>query len=373
MNATHNLRVLCLARSYGENAGGMERLSYEYIDTLYRQPGVTVSKIVLPYKDGTSLKIHRLRSILFAFTVIPGALAAARTVDVIHLGDPLLSLVGWLIKKIWKKPVVVSVHGLDVSFPNPVYQWYLHTFFSGFDLYVPISRAARGQLQKFSLAGKVEVIHPGLRDRLFDPTRTHLDLEELLGFAVRETKILLTHGRLVARKGQAWFIGNVLPLLSPSVHYVVSGEGEERPKLKALAQALNLSNRVHFLGKVSEEHLAVLYNSADVYVQPNVPVAGDTEGFGLVVLEAAACERIVVAANLEGLAEAITDKQNGYLVPSQNALAWREQLEKVFQLSPAESHSLGKQARDYTLQKFAWPKIIKQHVDAIRKIVINYR
>lgn len=361
------MRVLCLSRSYGENAGGMERLSFEYINTLGCQPGVTVSKIVLPFKAGVSLRGHRLRSILFAVTSIPAALSAARSADVVHLGDPLLSLAGWLIKKMSKKPVVVSVHGLDVSFPNPFYQWYLHTFFTSFDAYVPISQAAKQQLQKFSLAGRVQVIHPGMRDRLFDPTRTHLDLEELLGFPVRETKILLTHGRLVVRKGHAWFIQNVLPLLPANVHYIISGDGPEKQKLETLSRQLKESHRIHFLGKINNEDLSLLYNTVDVYVQPNIPVKGDAEGFGLVVLEAALCERLVLASNIDGLAEAITDKQNGWLLPAQDAPAWCEQLEKVLQFSPEEAHGLGQQARDYTLQKFSWPKIIQQHLEVIYK------
>jgi glycosyltransferase involved in cell wall biosynthesis len=366
--ANDKLKVLCISRSYGLQAGGMERLSYEFIEALGKQPNIEMQKIVLPFTAGTSLRTHHLRSILFSLYVIPEALIEARKVDVVHLGDPLLSLAGWLIKIIWNKKVVVNVHGLDVSYPNALYQWYLKAFFTGFAGYTAISQEAKQHVMKLNVQGRIEVIPPGIHDRLFDPTKTRFDVSELLGFDVTGKTILLTHGRLVARKGHAWFIKHVLPALSPAVHYVISGDGPQRANLDALVETLGLKDQVHFLGKVSEEQVSTLYAGADIYVQPNISVAGDSEGFGLVVLEAATCEAVVLAANLEGLKEAIADGHNGMLIESGNAPAWQEKIQDVMNMSSEDRRALGKQAREYTLEKFGWGKIIEKHCTILTEI-----
>ena len=68
---------------------------------------------------------------------------------------------------------------------------------------------------------------------------------------------------------------------------------------------------------------------ADVFVQPNIPVPGDMEGFGLVAIEAAMQGSLVVASSLEGLIDAVDDGVTGELLPAQDATAWRTHLEEL--------------------------------------------
>jgi hypothetical protein len=98
----------------------MERFSYDLIQAAAKHPGLSIKSI---YHRGS-----RLASPLFAIFVIPRVLRQARRFDVIHLGDPMLSLAGWLVKKILHKRVAVTVHGLDITYPNWLYQRYLRLF-----------------------------------------------------------------------------------------------------------------------------------------------------------------------------------------------------------------------------------------------------
>ena len=68
------------------------------------------------------------------------------------------------------------------------------------------------------------------------------------------------------------------------------------------------------LGAVEDEELIAVYNVADIFVMPNIPVAGDHEGFGIVILEAASCSLPVVAARLEGISDAMRDGEVGDLI-----------------------------------------------------------
>lgn len=327
------MKILFLTRAYGQQAGGMERLSYEFIQAASQQPGVQTHVI--------SHQGSRLTSPLFNFTALPQVLAAAKQADVIHLGDPMLSLLGWLLKKFTHKPVVITVHGLDIIYPNFLYQLYLKLFFQSFNLYFPTSNYVNDLLSsKFNIPySKFQILTPGVSDRFYD---TNIKKDN------GNQKILFTSGRLIKRKGHEWFICEVLPHLSENVEYVIAGQGPESKNLIPLQER----NRVTLLGKISEAELQILYNTADAFIMPNIPVDNDVEGFGLVLLEAALCNLPVFAANLEGIPDAIQNGQNGALLPPKNTQAWVNALTGFLKNPPQDYNS-----RDYTLEHFSWHQV----------------
>lgn len=97
--------------------------------------------------------------------------------------------------------------------------------------------------------------------------------------------------------------GNVRPRL------VIAGDGDDRPRLEALAASLGLAGRVLFTGFVSEATLAELYDRAAVFVMPS-----RGEGFGLVYLEAMRAGRPSIAAQASAAAEIVVDGETGLLV-----------------------------------------------------------
>jgi phosphatidyl-myo-inositol dimannoside synthase len=326
----------------------MERFSWELIRHLKKSPALDVS--VLAHR-GT-----RRTSPFFAIAVIPRALWAARRCKVVHLGDPMLSLVGWLIRHVYGRPVAVTVHGFDVSYRQRLYQLYLRLFFHHFDLYLPISAYVNSLLASRSVTGQRLVINPNVSDRYFDPSINRQRLNALLQtenvVLPPNATILFTSGRLVKRKGHAWFIKRVLPQLPVGTIYLIAGAGPEKESITATAIAAKVASRVIMLGRVSNEALKVLYNSVDAFVQPNRHVEDDVEGFGLVLLEAATCQRTVLAAKTDGIPDAIHDGRNGILIPAGNSRAWRQHLADIPNL-PA--------ARSYTVAHFVWPRAADQY------------
>jgi phosphatidyl-myo-inositol dimannoside synthase len=134
--------------------------------------------------------------------------------------------------------------------------------------------------------------------------------------------VLLTLGRLVRRKGTEWFVRDVLPLLPEEVVLVIAGDGREAEQVRGAVMASGLERRVRMLGEVDDAERELLFRGADLFVQPNIAVPGDHEGFGLVTVEAAIRGLPVVAAELEGLAEAVVDGETGTLLPSGDVDAW---------------------------------------------------
>ncbi len=344
--------ILFITRACGQSKGGLERLSHELIQAMSQNPLVNAQVI----KHTGS----RATSPLFVFSCLPRALAAARHADVVHISDPLLSLTGWLIKKIFHKPIAVNVHGLDITYPNFLYQTYLKLFFRHFDAYFPISRHVNTLLNRWQVSGTRIVVSPGINDHFFDPSITRQQLGSFLAMPLTGRKVLLTVGRLVKRKGHAWFISNVLPKLASNTLYVIAGQGPEANNIKQAALLHQVSNRVVLLGKVPDSNLKILYNTVDVFVQPNIKIKHDAEGFGLVLLEAALCRRPVFAADIDGIPTAIQDNKNGVLVESRSPPAWINALN-----SPPTSVI---NSRAYTLANFSWDKAADKYWLALAKL-----
>lgn len=353
-------RILFISRAYEQHAGGMERLSFELLEQMRKRPDFLVRTLVYQTAQA-SLFWVRIRSLLFLLRIAPRALLAARNVDVVHLGDPVLSKLGWFIRKLYRIPILVTVHGLDVQYANPLYRLYLSLFFRHLDGYIPISTFASRCLARWRVTGQVQVIHPGINDRYFDGTIVRSQLEKLLNRDLTSTTVLVTVGRLVERKGHAWFIEHVLPKLPTNVLYVMAGDGPQRRRIEEVIAKTKAESKVSLLGKVDEDDLRVLYNTADAFIQPNIQRRGDIEGFGLAMLEAASCKRVVLAANVDGIPSAIHDGKNGELLPPANAEAWIAAI-KASAFPGAKNVA----ARDYTLRTFAWPRIAEQYAEFFR-------
>lgn len=358
-------RILCISRAYGENAGGMERLSFEFISELKKSSVCEVTSLVHETKQGRSLLATRIASVLFVLGVLPRAILQSRNVDIVHIGDPVLSFIGWCIRAVRKVPIAVTVHGLDVSYTSNVYQLYLTLFFRSFDAYIAISEHAKELLNKKRVSGKVVVIPPGIRDVFYDNSKTRNDIGRMLRKNIAGRYILATTGRLVLRKGHAWFIQNVIPRLPKNVLYVIAGSGPEYTPISHLIRSLKLSDRVLMLGRISHEDQAILLNTIDAFIQPNILVPGDNEGFGIAPLEAALCGKPVFASNVDGIPSAIHHGKNGTLLPSKETTAWVNTL-AIHMQNPSPLPD----SRGYTLATFQWSTIIKRYesvlLDAIR-------
>lgn len=367
------MRILFVSRAYGEHAGGMERLSYELTQGFPEQ-----QKIVHETKSGASILSTRLQSIMFAIKILPKAIIAAKHADVVHLGDPVLSLVGYCIAHIRHIPIVVTVHGLDIAYPNAVYQLYLRIFFRSFAHYIAISKYAQRILQKHRVRGKISIIAPGITDDIASEQYTRNDLGRFLYRNIEHKVVLATTGRLVTRKGHEWFIKHVMPKLPRTVLYVIAGSGPREKHIAALIRSLRLEDCVIMLGRISHKQKKILLNTIDAFIQPNIAVPGDAEGFGIAPLEAALCGKMVFASNIDGIPSAIHHGKNGILISPKETTAWIktftvyiDQVSKYSSNLPNRSNPnpSGLNPREYTLATFNWKTIAQQYKNVFQSTV----
>lgn len=132
---------------------------------------------------------------------------------------------------------------------------------------------------------------------------------------------ILSVGRLIERKGFDRLIDAFALIAAefPEVLLRIAGQGPEESALKAQAERTGLGDRIQFMGGVSDAELGELYRSCSFFAMPNRTLAdGDTEGFGLIFLEANACGKTVIGGRAGGATDAIVDGETGLLVDGQD-------------------------------------------------------
>lgn len=354
------IRILFISRAYPPVVGGIENQNYE------------LSVWLAKHADMKTIANTRGKKFLpfFLFYASLKALFILHKYDVVFLGDGVLGILGWMIRLFSKKPVICIVHGLDLTFTSKIYQ----RFWVGF--FIP-------RLSKLIAVGN-ETIQAGIKRGInlekfvFIPngvdTEKHLadctknDLADIIGQPVINKKILLTSGRLAKRKGVAWFTNNVMPKLSDDFIYVVAGAGPDKENIEKAIRDNDLIGRVIMLGYVPDENKNMLLNAADLFVQPNIKIHGDMEGFGISVIEAGACRLPVLASDMEGLKDAIKDGKNGFLVESENAQAYIEKINELFN-SGSPRNVYGQTVRDFVVENYRWDHIAQKYLEEIQKTV----
>jgi glycosyltransferase involved in cell wall biosynthesis len=348
------VKILFISRNYPPQIGGLESYSYNLIKCIGEHHAV--SKVVL----------GKPRKHLFWF--MPYALLKAvqlikkDRVLRIHLCDGFLSIIGVLFKCLLPVTVSVTIHGLDITFRNWLYQSIVPRCVARLDKIICVSRHTQKEcIERGIPAYKTNVIPNGIDPADFKISRSRqrcrAEWMERLGIPLEGKRILLTVGRLVPRKGVAWFVKEVVPRLNNSYLYLIVGEGPDFVRVSALVDRLNLGGRVFLLGRVTGEMRNRLLHASDVFIMPNVQVDGDVEGFGIAAIEAGCCGLPVIASDLQGLKDAVLHGRTGFLVEARNTEAFLESIQKI---------DLDRDAvRSWVVETFEWQRVSQRYEEVL--------
>jgi phosphatidylinositol alpha-1,6-mannosyltransferase len=226
-------------------------------------------------------------------------------------------LVAWIMARLLRKPLVVYCHGEELStwgrgrkFRTMLWV-YRHA-----DANIANSEYTLEEMVKLGVRREtITLIYPGVDTERFRPGLPCEDLKQSIGLQAGQ-HLILSVGRLVRRKGFDQVIRAIPELVKQGIdaHYALIGIGEDWDYLSELAKELGVSERLHLLGHVSPEDLPRWYNACDVFVMANREINGDTEGFGMVFLEAAACGKPAIAGDAGGTGAAVVDGETGFRV-----------------------------------------------------------
>jgi len=374
--------ILFVSHQYPPSTGGMQRQSYELIKGMENH--FKVHKHVHQKGSKIPFFLHLKRDVLNILDQNPG-------IKIIHFNDGLMAAMALPLAEACDLPFFVTLHGLDVVFNSQLYQnKYFPKIarrFKGIAVSEATQKACieRGYLSEnisVALNGVGHEIAKTIKEKNF---RTRLS--EMLGQDIENRRIILSVGRPVARKGFSFFAENILPKLSDNVIYLMAGPGFNGVKKWNLANKLlpgntvqlaisslgiptdgqrilelekNDPNRIRYIKGLSWEDLKQLYQTADLFVMPNLSVTGDMEGFGLVALEAAMSETPVIASNIEGITSAIVHNENGILIDEGDLTKWVETIEFLLD-DRAARFELGRKGMEFTLENYSWEKMVEEY------------
>jgi phosphatidylinositol alpha-1,6-mannosyltransferase len=290
-----------------------------------------------------------------------------------------VGLGGWLLQRTRRVPYVVYAQGEELS--GPLGQGRLgrsrykltRQVLRGAAAVVCISRFTRDlvELEYGVPAGRLSLFLPTV-----DPTEAEVDAEQARAVRTEFSAtgpLLLMVGRLAQRrKGFDHAIAALPDVLRrhPTATLVIAGPGDQR-ELRAIADSVGVSTSVRFAGEVERARLMALYSACDVFLLPTRTMPdGDTEGFGVVFLEANLFGKAVVAGRTGGTTDAVVDGETGLLVDGASTSAIADAVQRLLD-DPALSARLGHQGRIRAQREFspaaqqaAFNRLVRTLIDA---------
>lgn len=343
-----------------------------------------------PWEEAGENTDPRFRGALDAFH---RSLAMAKDnldADVVHCHTWYTDMAGFLAKKLWGVPLVLTIHSLEPLRPwkaeqlgNGYYlsSWMERTSIEDADALVAVSQETRADiLRLFSVAPKkVHVIHNGTDLNEFHKVP---GVSGLRRFGVDpERPYVLFVGRITRQKGIIHLV-NAIPWLHPSLQVVLCANTPDTSEIgqemrERIAAVSAQREGVTWISEViPREELIQFYSHATVFCCPSV-----YEPFGIINLEAMACEVPVVASAVGGIPEVVVPGETGLLVdlklkegtfepvdPAQFSRDLAAAINKVA-LDPALSEWMGKNGRKRVEEHFSWAAIARKTLDLYQSLL----
>jgi glycosyltransferase involved in cell wall biosynthesis len=315
------------------------------------------------------------RSLMYRFMpgpfVIAGMTAACRLsrrrrYDVIHVHWPLpLALLGWAAQRARPAKLVTTFYGAELQLAKQRAPWrrFLAWAARRSDRVIAISDYTAREVRE--LAPVAPTIIP-YTTAIADPGASAVRAR-----ATRDGRFtVLFVGRLVERKGVTHLVQAMRELPGDlNARLVIVGEGPERESLERQVAAAGLTGRVELRGRIPHEELERAYATADVFVLPAiVDSRGDTEGLGVVLLEAMSHGVPVIASRVGGIPDIVVDGEAGLLVPPGNAGALAAAIERIARDS-ALAERLGAAGVRRLREQFSWEAVTRRYLDVYASLV----
>lgn len=349
------MRTLHITRNFPPLRGGMERLNARMFEALLAHDGK--SALIGPagsshfVRPGTHIReLPRGAMAITILASIAKGIAMARHVrpDVVLAGSGLTAPAAVAAARACGATPAVYLHGLDVIAPSRLYR----------SVWLPCIRSCQRVLvnsantQRLAVeAGidqwRINIVHPGTDLPGYDPgARARFRARHGIDDAA---PILLSVGRMTARKGLAEFVARALPAIlaeHPKAQFFIIGDeaadalhrgtGAGFERIRSAALASGIADSVRWLGPCAEQELSDAYQGADMHVFPIRDIPGDVEGFGMVAIEAAAHGLATVAFNVGGVSDAVVDGRNGRLIRADDYQAFAHAVGEMLTEDAAE-------------------------------------
>ena len=152
----------------------------------------------------------------------------------------------------------------------------------------------------------------------------------------------------------------------PDVKLIIGGKGELLDFYKRKANSMGIKDNLEFIGFIPDEKLVEYYNECSVFVLPSI--SSTQEGFGIVLLEALACETPVISTEIVGVAEDVKENNAGIIVPPKNPEVLADAIIKLLNDEDL-AKKMGKNGRKLVEEKYTWERVTEEIFKLYRKIL----
>lgn len=325
----------------------------------------------IPFNFRTSY-LAKLQLPFFMLAFIVATIKEARNYDIIHCHWSIAGLIGILAAKLFKKKVVLTMHGAEIFVygDNPLLRYILKNV----DFLICNSTfTEKKTLAVFHPKNHI-VIPVGIDIKRFTQKYNSIEIRRRLNISQNDIFILAI-GNFIPRKGFEYLIEAVNIIVNQMrithIKIGIGGRGPLRNRYENIIKKYSLGNYVIFIGHIDDEDLPSFYSTSDIFVLPSIIDArGDTEGLGVVLLEANACQIPVIGSRVGGIPDIIKDGINGLLALPKNP---RDLAEKIMKLAVNKKlrEQMGKNGRCIVSKNFNWEVITKMVVNIYDSTVVS--
>lgn len=380
------MKILVFCPYYPPHIGGLESHADEFNKYLSRKgAGIFVFAPRLPKEaPEKEIRYERVQIIRFpAFEIIPGYPLPRfwnfrfwklffglfkEDVDIVISRTRFFatSIMALKYAKLKRKKWLHIEHGSDfVQLTNPfystvarLYDYTLGKIVLNFcDKLVANSKASADFCRKLAPNKPCEVIYRGVEIEKIENAAPNLELKN----RYKDKFIITFLGRLISGKGVSDLISAVKNINHDFVLFII-GDSPERKSLEALAKKLNLEDKIVFFGYQKFEDAIATIKISDLVINPSY-----TEGLPTSVIEAALCQKAIIATNVGGTSEIIINNESGYLIEPKNPQLLREKINLLIENQNLRQ-KFGKNAYEEVRNKFDWPANISKYYEILENI-----
>ena len=344
-----------------------------------------------PWSEITEGTNEKYKTALETLSLNLAQMKSLATIDIVHTHTWYVAMAGFLAKKLFNVPFVLTTHSLE-----PLRAWKAEQLGSGYSMSSWMERTAildADAVIAVSKGTKEDILraYPEIKPERIHVIYNGIDLNEyqkteessaLIKYGIDPAvPYVLFVGRITRQKGVTHLV-EAIPHLPKGTQVVLCAGAPDTPEIAAemrekVEQASKINPRVIWIEKMLARSEAIqLYSHASVFCCPSV-----YEPFGIINLEAMACRAPVVASAIGGILEVVVDGETGYLVPfeqdpvttfpSNPEKFSRDLAEKISALlaDPEKAKRFGEAGRRRVEETFAWSAIADQTIRLYRTLI----
>ena len=400
------MRVGLMTREYPPNVYGGAGVHVEYLSReLAKKIEVEVHCWGDQYSDEGKLHVRgeqpwsrisqgteeKFKTALETFSLNLAQMTSIASIDIVHTHTWYVAMAGFLAKKLYRIPFVLTTHSLE-----PLRAWKSEQLGSGYamsswmertaildaDAVIAVSQGTKADILRAYPEIDPELIHVIYNGIDLNQYQKTPDTTALLEYGVDPSQpYVLFVGRITRQKGVTHLV-DAIPHLPPKTQVVLCAGAPDTPEIAAemrenVERVRAVNPRVIWIEKMlSKPEMIQLYSNCSVFCCPSV-----YEPFGIINLEAMACRAPVVASATGGILEVVVDGVTGYLVPfDQDPVTSfplhpdafsRDLAQKLSALlaDPDKARRFGEAGRKRVEEKFSWTAIADRTIELYRELI----